>query len=215
MISIFLADDHPIVRQGLRMLLDAEPGFNVIGESGDGLEAAEIVERLKPDVLIVDVMLPGLSGLDVTRHVRKRAPATRVIVLSMYDNEAYVIQALKNGAMGYVLKDALSDQILEAIREAVEGRRYLSPPLSDRVIEANVSRAEISAEDSYEALTHREREVLHLAAEGRTSSEIADRLGISPRTAEAHRGNLMHKLGLRNQTDLVRYAVRRGILTAD
>lgn len=215
MISIYLADDHPIVRQGLRMLLEAEPEFKVIGETGDGLEAAEIVEKLKPDVLIVDVMMPGLSGLEVTRRVRKRAPATRVIVLSMYNNEAYVLQALKNGATGYVLKDALSDQILEAVRETVQGRRYLSPPLSDRAIEAYLSAADISTEDSYEGLTPREREVLHLAAEGRTSSEIADRLGISPRTAETHRGNLMRKLDLHSQTDLVRYSVRRGIVTAD
>lgn len=197
------------------MLLEAEPEFKVIGETGDGLEAAEIVEKLKPDVLIVDVMMPGLSGLEVTRRVRKRAPATRVIVLSMYNNEAYVLQALKNGATGYVLKDALSDQILEAVRETVQGRRYLSPPLSDRAIEAYLSAADISTEDSYEGLTPREREVLHLAAEGRTSSEIADRLGISPRTAETHRGNLMRKLDLHSQTDLVRYSVRRGIVTAD
>ena len=211
--TIALADDHIVVRQGLRALLETEPDFRVIGEVGDGLEAVHLVERLQPDVLVLDLMLPGLSGLEVTRLVHRGSPQTRVLILSMYADEAYVLQALKNGAAGYVLKDSSAADLVQAVREVARGRRYLSPPLSERAIERYAQKAETSTqEDSYEMLTTREREVLHLAAEGHTNAEIAARLGISPRTVETHRANLMHKLGIHTQTDLVRYALRRGIV---
>ncbi len=212
MTTIVLVDDHHVVRQGLRALLEAEPDFSVIGEAADGLAVVDLVDRLQPDVLIVDLMMPGLNGLDITRQVSQRSPQTQVIILSMYANEAYVVEALRNGATGYVLKDANVADLVRAVREATAGRRYLSPPLSDRAIEAYMQKANESTLDSYETLTAREREVLHLAAEGYTSTEIAERLSISPRTVETHRSNLMHKLDLRTQTDLIRYAIRRGIL---
>jgi len=210
--TIVLADDHNVVRQGLRALLETEPDFRIVGEAGDGPEAVHLVERLQPDVLVLDLMLPGLSGLEVTRLVRQGSSQTRVLILSMYADEAYVLRALKNGAAGYVLKDSSAADLVQAVREVAGGRRYLSPPLSERAIERYAQRAEGVTEDSYELLTTREREVLHLAAEGHTSAEIAARLGISPRTAETHRANLMRKLGLESQTDLVRYALRRGIV---
>jgi DNA-binding NarL/FixJ family response regulator len=210
--TILLADDHRVVREGLRALLEAEPGFRVVGEVGDGLEAARMVERLRPNVLVLDMMMPGLHGLNVARQIRKRSPATRVVILSMHKDESYVLEALKNGAAAYVLKDASAEELVKAVHEAVAGRRYLSPPLSERVIETFLSKTEPTAGDPYESLTDREREVLHLAAEGRTNPEIADRLFISPRTVETHRAHLMQKLGLKNQTELIRFALKRGIL---
>ncbi len=216
MTTIVLADDHPIVRQGLRALLEAETDFQVVGETGYGLEAVRLVERLKPDVLIVDVMMPGLSGLEVTREVCQRAPRLRVLVLSMHANEVYVLEALRHGAMGYALKDSSADELVRAVRRVAAGRRYLSPPLSERALEAYAQKAqEMRRDDPYETLTTREREVLHLATEGLTNPAIADRLSISPRTVEIHRTNLMRKLGLRGQPDLVRYAMQRGIVLMD
>jgi len=213
MITIVLADDHHVVRQGLRALLKAEADFSVVGEAGDGLEALELVGQLKPNVLVVDVMMPGLNGLEVSRQLAKHSPNTHIVVLSMYSNEAYVLKALGNGASAYVLKDASS--AVHAVREVAAGRRYLSPPLSDRAIAAYQEKAKAAALDRHETLTTREREVLQLSAEGRTSTEIAARLGISSRTAETHRSNLMHKLGLHTQADLIRYALRRGIIPMD
>ena len=210
-----LADDHRVVRQGLRALLEAEPDFRVIGEAGDGLEALQMVEQLKPNVLVLDLMMPGLNGLEVARQLNKHSPQTRTVVLSMYSNEAYVLEALGNGASAYVLKDSSSADLVHAVREVAAGRRYLSPPLSDRAIEAYQEKAKAATLDKYETLTTREREVLQLAAEGHTNTEIAARLGISSRTAEAHRSNLMHKLALHTQADLIRYALRRGIIPMD
>jgi len=212
MTTIALADDHQVVRNGLRVLLEAEPDFSVVGEAGDGLEAVRLVERLQPDALVLDLMMPGLNGLEVARQVSQRSPQTRVVILSMYDNEAYVLEALRAGAAAYVPKESTSAELVRAIREAVAGRRYLSPPLSERAIEIYIQRAESAALDPYETLTAREREVLHLVAEGHTNAEIAARLFVSPRTVETHRANLMRKLGLHTQTDLIRYALRRGIL---
>lgn len=211
-LTIILADDHHMMRQGLRMLLEAEEDFRVVAEAGDGREAARLAERFTPDILIVDVMMPGLNGLEVTRQVGQRSPRTRVIMLSMYSNEAYVLEALRNGAAGYVLKEASATDLIQAVREVVAGRRYLSPPLSEHAIEAYVQKAQDGLFDPYEALTTREREVLQLAAEGRTNADIAAALCVSPRTVETHRAHLMHKLGLHSQADLIRYALRRGIL---
>jgi len=210
-----LADDHPVVRRGLRALLEAEPDFAIVGEVADGLEVADLVEHVKAHVLVLDLMLPGLNGLEVARQVHRRSPQTRIVILSMYANEGYVLEALRNGASAYVLKGASAAELVEAVREVTAGRRYLSPPLSESAIEAYVRKANSAPLDSYETLTTREREVLHLAAEGRSNTEVAARLGISPRTAETHRANLMRKLGLHSQTDLVRYALKRGILPAE
>jgi two-component system, NarL family, response regulator NreC len=213
--TIVLADDHQVVRQGLKALLDAEEDFRVVGEAGDGLQAIQRVELTSPRVLVLDLMMPGLNGLDVIPQAKKCSPHTQVVILSMYSNEAYVLEALNSGASAYVLKDSTSDDLVHAVREAAAGRRYLSPPLSDRAIEVYQQKAKATSLDRYETLTTREKEVLHLVAEGRTSTEIAARLGISGRTAETHRSNLMHKLDLHTQAELIRFALRRGIVTID
>lgn len=214
-VTIVLADDHPLVRLGLQALLQAQADFCVVGEASDGLEALRVVEHLKPQVLVLDLQMPHLSGLPVLQQVSKRCPATRVIILSMHRDESYVIQALQHGAAAYVLKDANSTELVQAIRAVASGHRYLSPPLSDYALEAYAQKAKATALDSYATLTEREQEVLHLAAEGHNSGEIAARLFISPRTAETHRAHLMRKLGLASHTDLVRYALRRGIIPLD
>lgn len=211
-ISILLADDHQVVRLGLRTLLEAEPDFKVVGEAKDGLEAKTLVERLKPDVLLVDMMMPGLNGLEVIRQAATLAPNTRALVLSMQANEAYVLEALKHGAAGYILKQSDLTDVVRAVRDVMAGLSYLSPQLSQRAIETYRDKASAVTNDQYDTLTAREREVLQLAAEGHTSAVIAERLIISQRTVEMHRANLMRKLGLRTQTDLVRYAMWRGIL---
>jgi DNA-binding NarL/FixJ family response regulator len=209
-ITIVLGDDHNIVLKGLRALLESQPGFSVIGEATDGLKVADLAESLKPDILVVDLMMPGLSGFDVARRVVKRIPQTRVIILSMYSSEPHVVEALQSGAMAYVVKDASPEELANAIREVYAGRRYLSAPYSNELIDTYLKRP--GGIDPYDTLTPREREVLHLVAEGLTSGEIAGRLFISPRTAESHRANLMRKLGLRSRTDLVRFAFQRGIV---
>ena len=213
--EIVLADDHPIVRQGLRALLEAEADFRVVGEAGDGLEAVALVERVKPDVLVLDLMMPGLAGLEVARQTKQRSPRTRVVILSMHADESYVLEALTAGASAYVLKKSTASDLVKAIRDAIAGRRFLSPPLSDHLIDAYVERAKGAPLDPYSTLTPREHEVLQLAAEGHTNAAIATRLSISPRTVEMHRASLMRKLGLQNQVELVRYALQRGILSKE
>jgi DNA-binding NarL/FixJ family response regulator len=212
MTTIVLADDHPVVRRGLRALLEAVPDFRVTGETGDGLEVVRLVEELRPQVLVLDLMMPGVGGLEVARQVNLRFPTTKVVILSMHANEAYVLEALRNGASAYVLKDAGGGELLQAVRSVVAGSRYLSAPLSERAIADYVEKAKSAPLDPVGELTTREREVLGLAAEGQNTGDIAARLGISPRTAETHRANLMRKLGLHNQTALVRFAIRQGIL---
>jgi DNA-binding NarL/FixJ family response regulator len=196
-------------------LLEGEPGLDVVGEVGDGLELLSAVERLRPDVLLLDLMMPGLSGLEALRQVRKRYPKIRVVILSMHANEAYVLEALRNGAAAYVLKGSGGSEVREAVWAVIAGRRYLSPPLSERAIQSYVEKAEGVVRDAYDALSGREREVLQLSAEGHSNSEIAARLFISRRTVESHRAKLFEKLGLHSQTDLVRYALRRGIIKLD
>jgi len=211
-ISIVLADDHPVVRRGMQALLEAEPDFSVVGEAGDGLETIRQVERAQPDVLVLDLMMPGLSGLEALRIVRQRSPRTRVVVLSMHSNNAFVVTALKNGATGYVLKGGEEENLVRAVREAVAGRRFLSPPITERAIDAYIEQSRAAPIDPHDTLTARECEVLQLAAEGKTGGEIAARLHISQRTVENHRANVMRKLGLKNQSELVRYALRRGLI---
>lgn len=210
-----LADDHEVVRQGLRVLLESEPDFKVVAETADGLATVEAVQRLMPDIVVLDLMMPSLHGLEVTRQIRTHAAEVKVVVLSMYADESYVLQALNNGASAFVLKSANSSELIRAIREAITGRRYLSPPLSDYAIRAYQESAKATYLDRYETLTTRERQVLQLVAEGHTNLEIAGRLGISPRTAEVHRSNLVNKLGFKNQADLVAYAFRRGLIPRD
>ena len=214
MITIALAEDHHLVRQGFKLVLTAESDFKLVGEAADGLEAVQLVQKKQPNVLLLDLMIPRLHGLEVTRQLHRESPATKVIILSMHADEPYVMEALRNGALGYVLKDCTSADLVQAVRTVVTGRRYLSPVLAERALAGYVEHPGVSELDIYETLTNRERLVLQLAAEGKTSSEIAAALFISPRTAETHRANLMRKLGMRSQTDLVRFAIRRGIIPA-
>jgi two-component system, NarL family, response regulator NreC len=214
-VSVLLADDHPIVRQGLRHLLEMQTDFKVVGEASDGLEASQLAERYHPDVLVVDMMMPGLNGLEVTRQVRQRSPTTRIIVLSMHNNDAYVLQALKRGASGYVLKDSGPGEVVEAVKQVMLGQRYLSANLAENLIEMLLKQTGNLPKDPYEELTNREREVFQLTAEGWNNSEIAERLCISPRTVEVHRANLMEKLGLHSQMDVLRFAIRRGLVSVD
>jgi two-component system response regulator NreC len=217
MITILLADDHPIVRQGVRGLLESEPEFEIVGEADDGRTALELAETLKPDLAILDLMLPDLNGLEVTRRILRASPHTRVAILSMYADEPHVLEALRAGAIAYILKGTSTETLLFAVRETLAGRRYLSPPLSDRAIEAYLLQAgEASrAMDRYDLLTTREREVLELLARGASYGEIAARLIISPRTAETHRTNLMRKLDLKTPADITLYAIQRGLIAPD
>ncbi len=213
--TIVLADDHQILRQGLRAMLEAEPGFSVVGEADDGVEAVRLVDRLRPRVLVLDLSMPALGGLEVVRQVRRRQPRTQVVILSMHANEAYVAEALQNGAAAYVLKQSTAGELVKAIRHVVDGQRYLSPPLSNRAIETYLQKAKDTPSDRYESLTSREREVLQLAAEGYSNAEIGRRLFISPRTVEVHRSNMMRKLDLRSQSGLIRYALSRGLVSLE
>jgi DNA-binding NarL/FixJ family response regulator len=209
--SLVLAEDHQIVRQGLRAVLEAEADLRVVGEAATGPEALRVLERLRPDVLVLDLMLPGLGGLDVLREVGRRTPSTRVVILSMHANEAYVAAAFRAGAAGYVLKEEGSRELVKAIRAAAAGRRHLTSLISEEALRAYEARATEGTPNPYDALTLREREVLRLTAEGQSGAEIARRLFISPRTVETHRTNLMRKLGVRNQKELVRFAVQHGV----
>jgi len=214
MITAVLADDHPIVRQGLRTLLEGDGSCQIVGEASDGLTALELIEQARPDIAILDVQLPDLDGLEVARRTRDRAPGTRVIMLSMHADEPYVLNALRYGVAGYVLKGSTTAELLAAVRTVIAGQRFLSAPLMERAIEAYASLGQEGAQpvDRYELLTAREREVLQLAAQGLSNADIGDRLSISPRTAETHRTNLLRKLGLQTQTELIRFAMSRGLL---
>jgi DNA-binding NarL/FixJ family response regulator len=211
---LLLADDHPIVRQGLRHLLESEAEFRIVGEAGDGVEALQMVERLKPNILVVDMMMPGLNGLEVLRQIKKISPYTRTIVLSMQSADAYVIEALKNGAAGYVLKETGPGELVHAVHEVNQGNQFLSAKLSER-FEASGVPIKDTPMDVYETLTAREREIFQMTVEGRTSIEIGEKLKISPRTVEVHRGSLAIKLGIKNQAELIRFAIKRGILPMD
>lgn len=188
-----------------------EQEFAVIGEVADGLEVIPLVTRLRPRVLVTDLMMPGIGGMEVTRQLSARQPETRVVILSMHIEESFVLEAIKSGAAAFVPKDAPGSELVRAVREAAAGRRYLSPPLSDTLFDAFREGRDWPA-DPLDALTAREREVLSLSAQGLTSKEIAQRLALSPRTAESHRASLMRKLNLRSQTDLVRFALKYRIL---
>lgn len=217
-IQILLAEDHPIVRQGLRALLSTSALLSVVGETGDGTEVMDLVSQLDPDVLLLDIMLPGLGGLEIMAQLTERKSRCRVLMLSMHAEESYVLKALRSGAAGYALKSADLEELQRAIRTVADGHRYLSAPLADRAIDSYSQKADDeSAEraDPFEQLTNREREVLRLMAEGYGNIQIGHHLGISHRTAEIHRANVMRKLGLASQTAVVRYALQRGLVTLD
>ncbi|NBC18630.1 MAG: response regulator [Bacteroidetes bacterium] len=209
--TIVLAEDHQIVRQGLRTLLNQEVDFQVVAETGDGNEALACVAEHAPDVLVVDLTLPGLNGLEVIRRVRRTHPETRVVVLSMHTAEGYIVEALRHGAVGYVLKESGAHDLIRAIREGLQGRRFLSPSLPEDLLDTYQNQPAATIEDRYAQLTPRERQILQLVAEGHTSADIGDLLSISPRTVDTHRSNLMRKLGLSSRSDVVRYVMQRGL----
>ncbi|MBG86011.1 MAG: DNA-binding response regulator [Verrucomicrobiales bacterium] len=213
-IKVALADDHRIVRQGLRLVLEQALDFELAGEAADGLAAVDLVREHNPHVLVVDLMLPRLHGLEVVKQVTREFKNTKALVLSMYSDEPFVMEALRNGASGYLLKDCDSEEFLKAIRAVHAGKKYLSEVLADRALTGYLEHPGKSQLDVYDTLTNRERTVLQLAAEGLSSTKIAAKLFISPRTAETHRANLMRKLALSSQTDLVRFAIRKGIIPA-
>jgi two-component system, NarL family, response regulator NreC len=217
MTAVVLVDDHPIVRQGMRLLLEAHASFRVVGETEHGVAAIELAEQLQPDVAVVDLMLPDLNGVEVTRRILRVSSKTRVVALSMYSDESHVLDALRAGALAYIVKGASSENLLFGIHEALAGRRYLSPPLTDRAVDLYVSHASQATgdTDSYLLLTAREREVLELLARGASYAEIAEKLTISPRTAETHRTNIMRKLDLKSSADITLYAIQRGLIAPE
>ncbi len=215
-IRVVLADDHTIVRKGLRSLLDAERDVDVIGEAGDGTEAIALVEQLKPHIVVMDIGMPVLNGLEATRRIIKKHPDTKVLILTMHTNEEYVFEILRAGASGYIIKKAAPTELVAAIRAVKKGESFLSPSISRKVIDEYVQRAgEEKREDAFDLLTDREREVLQLIAEGSSTREIAKKLFISTKTVETHRTHLMDKLDLHGTADLTRYAIRKGIVDSE
>ena len=212
MITIILAEDHRMVREGLRNLLATETDFKLVGEAGDGASAVELVRKLKPQILLLDLTIPRLHGLEVIRQLRG-APIPKIIVVSMHSDEPYVVEALKSGACGYVLKDSSSSELIEAIRAVAKGNLFISPSLKGFALNASLRKVSGGSLDDDANLTSRERLVLQMAAEGNSSATIAAKLFLSPRTVESHRGSLMKKLGLKTQTDLVRYAIRKKLIS--
>lgn len=214
-ITILLVDDHAILRQGLRVLLESEPDFLILGEARDGNEAINKTLKLRPDIVVLDIGLPDTPGSEIARQIRSQCPTTRIVILSMHAKEAYVVDAMNAGAMAYVLKGSNATDLVNAIRSVMQGRRFLSQPLSEDLIEEYIQKTKSQKLDLLETLTNRERQIMHLAVSGYSNAQIAQRLAISPRTVEVHRAKVMSKLGLRNQIELIRYAIQRGIFPLD
>lgn len=208
-VSVLLADDHQIFRQGLRALLERER-FDVVGEAGDGHEAVQLAERLKPDVVVLDFVMPLLNGMDASTQIQRVSPKTRTILLTMYTEDQYVLEALRAGLRGYVIKTQAAADLVRAIREVLQNGVYLSPGISRTLVEAYLSGTAMPADP----LTPRERQVLQLVAEGKTTKEVAIVLGLSVKTAETHRTKIMRKLEIHETAGLVRYAIRRGLVQA-
>jgi len=209
--TVVLADDHVIVRQGIKRLLE-DSGIQVIGEASDGLEAIKLAETLKPDFLICDMSMGAMNGLELTRRVIKQFPQIKIIILSMFGDDSYVIEALRAGAIAYVLKGSTSTDLLQAIKDAIDGKHHLSETLSERAVNNYIQKVASPSLEPFDTLSMREREVMQMVVQGMTSAEIGKKLFISPRTVDIHRANLMHKLGLRTRIDLVQIAQRQGIL---
>ena len=213
-IRVMLADDHALFRAGIRALLESIPGVVIVGEAGDGHEALRMVAEFRPDIVLLDVSLPGLNGIEVAERVRD-TPGTRVLILSMFANEEYVLRSLRAGAAGYLLKDSTVVELEAALRSIADGGSYLSPAVSGHVLAAYVRRVGDEGAPAQATLTPRQREVLQLIAEGHGTKEIAALLFLSAKTVETHRAQLMERLGIRDVPGLVRYAIRAGIVSAD
>ena len=212
-VRILLADDHTVVRQGLRKVLEERPDWEVVAEAGDGREAVRLAEQHKPDVAILDVAMPLLNGIEATRQIAKRVPTTRILVLSMHADEAYVTQILQAGATGYLLKDSADVDLLQAVGEVAQGKSFFSPAIARVMLDDYVRQlADKGITDRYESLSSREREIFQLIAEAKTNKEIASLLNVSPSTVETHRAHIMEKLDLHSAAEIVLYAVRRGVI---
>ncbi len=213
-VRILLADDHNILRDGMRLLLERQPGFAIVGEAGDGREIVELAREHHPDVIVMDIAMPNMNGIEATRRIVEKQPGTGVVILSMHYDESYVLRSLKAGARAYLLKDALKSELIAAIRAVAEGRSFFSPKVS-RILQEDYVEAlgRKDADDSYELLTDREREILQLVAEGKTNKEIASILNVSLYTVDTHRTHILQKLNLHSVPELILYAVRKGIIS--
>jgi two-component system response regulator NreC len=212
-IRIVLADDHTIIRSGLRLLLEQQSDFKVVAEAEDGRQAVQLVSKHRPDVVILDIGMPQLNGIEATRQIVALDTHPNVVILSMHADESYVLRALKAGARAYILKNAAEADLIRAVRAVSEGKSFFSPVISKMLLEDYVRQVrEKEVEDSYDLLTPREREILQLLAEGKTNKEVASVLGVSPHTIETHRGNILEKLNLHSVPELILYAVRKGII---
>ncbi len=213
-IRILLADDHTVMRDGLRALLEKQADMAVVAEAADGRESVRLAEEESPDVVVMDIGMPNMNGIEATRRIVAARPHTGVVILSMHQDESYVLRSLKAGAKGYLLKDSLRSEVIEAIRAVAQGRSYLTRKISRILQEDYVTEMERRGlEDSYDLLTDREREVLQMVAEGHTNKEVAGALNVSLTTVETHRTHILQKLGLHSVPDLVLYAVRKGIIS--
>jgi DNA-binding NarL/FixJ family response regulator len=213
-IRILLADDHKLIRGGLRLVIDQQPDLSVVGEADDGRQAVELAKSLKPKVVVMDIGMPNLNGIEAARQITAMHPDRAVIMLSMHSDEGYVLRALGAGARGYLLKDSATTDLVQAIRAVVEGKSFFSPAVSKVLLEDYVRKLRRSgAEDSYDLLSPREREVLQLVAEGKSNKEVAGLLHLSVYTVETHRAKIMQKLNLNGVPELILYAVRKGIIS--
>lgn len=213
-IRVVLADDHTLIRAGLRMVVDAQPDLTVVGEAADGRDAVALAQNLKPGVIVMDIGMPSLNGIEACRQVRELAPETQVVMLSMHSDEGYVLRALKAGAKAYLLKDSAEADLARAIRAAAAGKSFFSPAVGKVLLEDYMRKLQrTGAEDSYDLLSAREREILQLVAEGNSSKDIANLLDLSVYTVETHRARIMQKLNLRGIPELILYAVRKGVIS--
>lgn len=213
MIRIILADDHAVMRRGLRLVLEQQEDFEVLGEASDGREALALVETLTPDVVLLDITMPNLNGIESARQITAKQLGCAIVILSMHSDEGYVLRALKAGARGYLLKESAEADLIHAVRTVSEGKAFFSPAVSRMLVEDYVRQLQDrDIEDSYDLLTAREREVLQLVAEGKSNKDVASMLNLSPYTVETHRGNIMEKLNLHSVPELILYAVRKGVI---
>jgi DNA-binding NarL/FixJ family response regulator len=213
-IRILLADDHTVMRAGLKLLLERLPEFQVVGEAGDGRQAVAMAEQLAPDVVVLDIAMPNLNGIEAARQISEKLPRTAVVILSMHSDEGYVLRALKSGARAYLLKDSAEADLITAIKAVSDGKAFFSPAISRMLVDDYMRQMrERGVEDSYELLTPREREILQLLAEGKSNKDVAALLNLSLYTVETHRSNILEKLNLHSVPELILYAVRKGVIS--